>query len=451
MPRRVDLLVVGAAAGYVLLTGWAMATLSYDVWGALVVVPVVVAVSVPLLRRTFAGPLEPLYPIALVGLVAKLGGTALRYWVAFGPYRGSTDSVRYDTFGKLFAGEIWRGERGLTGVLPRGTGTAFVSRLTGTVYTFAGTSRLAGFVIFAWMGYWGTVWFVRAAVLAVPGLARRRYALMVFLAPSLLFWPSSIGKEAVSLLGLGIATYGIAMMSTGRRWATGAVATAVGLAGAALTRPHVATIWLAAMVVALVVALVTGRSASGRLPTSVLVVAALVGLFLVATFAIRYLDPGTDDEADVGTRITNILDETTRRTEQGGSSFVPLNVDGPRDWPLAIGRTLTRPFVWEADTIAEMLPAIEVTVLLGLGVAGRRRLANLPRMLATCPLVAFACSALVMFGLAFTPIGNLGILTRQRSLVLPLLLLLVCIPERAVRQAAPAPTEPFRLVASRPR
>jgi hypothetical protein len=34
----------------------------------------------------------------------------------------------------------------------------------------------------------------------------------------------------------------------------------------------------------------------------------------------------------------------------------------------------------------------------------------------------------VTFGVAFASIGNLGILTRQRSLILPLVLLFWCVP-----------------------
>jgi hypothetical protein len=42
-----------------------------------------------------------------------------------------------------------------------------------------------------------------------------------------------------------------------------------------------------------------------------------------------------------------------------------------------------------------------------------------------------------MVGLAFTSFGNLGILTRQRSLVMPLFALLWCLPPRHRRAATP--------------
>ena len=43
-----------------------------------------------------------------------------------------------------------------------------LDRLTATIYTVFGSSRLAGFLLFGWMGFWGALWFVRAAMLAIP-------------------------------------------------------------------------------------------------------------------------------------------------------------------------------------------------------------------------------------------------------------------------------------------
>jgi hypothetical protein len=62
-------------------------------------------------------------------------------------------------------------------------------------------------------------------------------------------------------------------------------------------------------------------------------------------------------------------------------------------------------------------------------IAQGRRLANLPQMLLH-PFVVFAMAVLIMSGIAFSSIGNLGVLTRQRSLVVPFLLLPLCLPPR---------------------
>jgi hypothetical protein len=433
MTGGVERLAVVAAALYVLVAGWAMFSLSYDIWGAFIIAPVIVIVTVPLLRRLFTGEHAALFPIALVGLFAKLVGSMYRYWVAFDAYGGSADAGRYHDYGKAAAGNIWEGLGTTWPALPRQVGTPFVEQLTALVYTFIGTSRLAGFFFFAWLGFWGLVLFLRAALVGVPGLAQRRYALLVFLTPSLVYWPSSIGKEAVMCLFLGLASYGGARLLSGR-WGGWAVPiTLLGIIGARFVRPHFAALWVGALVVGLLSGLLTGRSGRGvigRLGTITLAVIAVIGLTAVARVTLNYLDPQTEESegAVVSERITNIFEETERRTEQGGSGFETITISGPQDYPYAIVRTLTRPLLTEARSFAELLPAIEMAALVVLGLASWRRLANLPRMMLSSPYVVFAVVVLVMFGIAFTSVGNLGILTRQRSLVVPLLLLPLCLP-----------------------
>jgi hypothetical protein len=46
------------------------------------------------------------------------------------------------------------------------------------------------------------------------------------------------------------------------------------------------------------------------------------------------------------------------------------------------------------------------------------------------PFVIFAETAIMLSALAFASFANLGILTRQKTLILPLLLLLPCLPTR---------------------
>ena len=75
-----------------------------------------------------------------------------------------------------------------------------------------------------------------------------------------------------------------------------------------------------------------------------------------------------------------------------------------------------------------------MTALLLVGVVSWRRLANTPKLMLTTPYLVFAALCVVTFGVAFASIGNLGILTRQRSLVLPLLLRVLVPAADRVRQ-----------------
>ena len=46
----------------------------------------------------------------------------------------------------------------------------------------------------------------------MPEGRARTYGWLVFFFPSLLYWPSSIGKEAWICFGLGLASYGVALI-----------------------------------------------------------------------------------------------------------------------------------------------------------------------------------------------------------------------------------------------
>lgn len=437
---NVTVLVVVAGLGYALLAGWAMANVGYDVWGAIVVVPIMALFSVPMVRHTFRGELRPLANVALVGLAAKLVGTLLRYWVVFGAYGGAADADQYHNSGRLLAGDVHSGVASFVDVIPHAQGTQFIQQLTGFLYTFVGASRLAGFLWFGLIGYWGVVFYVKAACLAVPGLAQRRYALLCFLAPSLVFWPSSIGKEAWMCLCLGLISFGAATLWGGRWHVRSLLPLVGGAVGAALVRPHFAFIWLGALFAALVVGVVVGRSnraGAGRVVQLGLGLLAVVGLVLVARVTISYLSPG-DEQTSVGSAIDKIGEETSLRSTSGGSSFAPVVVAGPADYPTAIWRTLTRPLLHEATGLTSLIPALETTALVLIAALGWRRLVSVPRAVLTTPYVTFCFLVTLMCGLALSRFGNLAILVRQRSLVWPPLLVLLCLPAWRPRPRTPS-------------
>ena len=436
--------LIAAAIGYLGAVSWAMSNISFDIWGALVTGPLLMLVGVLGVRRMFGGDLQPLQRVMWLGLAAKMVGALARYWVAFDAYGGSTDAERYHLYAKEAAGKVWSGEAPFSSVLPSGTGTEFIERFTALVYTLTGASKLAGFLFFSWLSFWGLAWFVRAACLAVPDLERRRYAALCVLAPSLVYWPSSIGKEAWMMLWLGIATYGIARLFAGREFFRSFLISAAGLGGAAFVRPHMAGLWLAGLLPALLAAVFRRRNTRDHrrgLAIERLLLVMAIGVVAVALSAagsatVRYLNARGDVVELSGTSITDILTETTRRTEQAGSIFTPPTINGPTDWPYASLRTLTRPLIIEVDGLAQLISALEMSVFLVICLLTIRRLLHLPKLVLTNPFVAFAMTSLFLGGLAYSSFANLGVLTRQKSLLLPLMLLIPCLPRRSRTRAA---------------
>ncbi len=447
-----DRLLIAGAAIYLLVTGWAMTALSYDIWGVFIVAPVLVVASIPLIPIAFDGRLARLVPIAWLGLGAKFGGAILGYIVRFDSYGGSADAGKYHEAGRLLAADVRSGVASPVSVLPTGTDTDFLEQLTGLVYTVIGSSRLAGFLVFTWFSYWGLVFAIKAAAIAIPKFATRRYACLVFFLPSIAYWGSSIGKEAVVGLSLGVATYGAALLLADRgRRSTAVVFVLAGLIPAARVRPHFAAIWAGALVIGLFVKfgmeLVEQRDSTeqrrSRLGVLVLLAVAGVGFAVVASITLNYLNPVdqvNEQQEAVTDRFSSIFDRVGEQTGQGGSVYEPIAISGPWDWPYAATRTLTRPLLPEANTLNEFLPAIEMTALVALAVISWRRFVNVPFLLLRTPYLVFALLCVGTWGVAFASFGNLGLLVRQRSLVLPLLLVFWCVPEwwPAVRTTVPA-------------
>ncbi len=428
--RILPKLVVLCGAIYVLATGWGMFNLSFDIWGAFIVAPVLAGVGVLGLRRFLTGGQRALLPIAIIALFAKLAGAMVRYWVAFDAYGGASDSSSYHAAGSLLARQVREGRISIVELIPSELGTRFIDHLTGIIYVAFGSGRLSGFLMFSFMSFWGLVLFVKAAIVGIPGLAQRRYAALCMLAPSVLFWPSSIGKEAWMCLCLGLASWGGSHVVIGQWRGRTLAGLILGITGAGFVRPHLAALWAAGIAAGLLAGMLTGRSGRGtrqRVTGVLLLGVAFVGVFAVGTVAAKYLNPDPE-ETSVSGQVDAIQAETSRRSTGGGSEFVPIPISSPLDWPYVIERTLLRPTPFEINSVATALPGFESAILVGILLLGWRRLLSLPRMLVRSPYLLASLITVFGFGLAFSTLGNLGILVRQRSLIYPLMLLIWALP-----------------------
>lgn len=459
--RSLEASGITIAVAYLAAVAWMMANTSFDLWGAFVVAPPLGLLATWFIFRLFRGSQRPLAVVMSAGLVVKLGGVMARYWVGFEAYGGSIDAARYHEAAARMVGRIRGGDAGYGLLLPAdGGGTLFLEKFTGMVYVVTGPSRLAGFLVFGLIGYLGVVLMVKAAVIAVPGLAARRYAVLCALSPSLVYWPSSIGKEAYMLASLGLVAFGVARVMSRRRLLPSLAVVGLGLAAASMVRPHLALLWLAGIVPALLVAFVRARggrpghvAVQRAVLAGVLLVAAAGTLFL-SRYALEFLT-FTEDTTPSGDTLSAILQETTRRTAQAGSNFEPPSVDRVQDWPYAIVRTLTRPLPFEARNLFQLLTSLEIAALLALCVLWWGRTKHLVWATLTVPFVAYAMSVLVVSGLVYSSFANLGVLARQKSLVMPFLLLIPCVPRRPMRQWTQRPAlartdaEPVRVGAGR--
>ena len=308
-------------------------------------------------------------------------------------------------------------------------GTGALRYITGLVYAVSGSDFFVGFLVFSTLSFLGTVFFYLAFATAVPNGNRRRYALLVLLWPTMLFWPSSTGKDAWMVFTVGLASYGIARVFAHGRG--GYLCLAAGLAGTTAVRPHITLVLFVAIFVAYLLRPVDGTVGGGWFgKLAGVVVLLVVGSLVVANveeyFGIDELNPDS---------VTATLDEAQRRSSQGGSGYEPIRVNSPVDYPLAVTTVLFRPFPHEAGSAVMLATSAEGLVLAVLVVLAAWSLWSLRHalgLLRASPYLLFALSYVAMFCFAFAAIGNFGILARQRAQVLPLLFVLLALP--------PAPT-----------
>lgn len=423
LTARLDV-VLGVLFGATLagVFAWALDTQSYNVWGAMIVVPVVVAINAVLIWRVSRRSSEPwLAGILGVAFVAKLGGTIVRYFVAYVVYKGQADAERYNVYAASQYG-LWR--QGLL-VWEWGgkQGTQVMELITTGVYTVIGPSPLAAFVVFSSFAFWGQYLLYRAFRIALPGGNGRRYALLVLLLPSMLYWPSSIGKESWLLLFVGVTALGAAKLFNHQHG--GRVLLATGALGTALVRPHVAVLLFAALLAAQLFRPTGARSTD--ILTKVGGVLVLGGAaFILATQSASFL--GIDDLGWQG--VSESVDAAGGLTVEGGSAFTPVPITSIIGIPIAIITVIFRPFPWEAHNAQLLLQSLEGVFLLILAVRAWPRLRRLPSILRRNPYVTFCVVYCSGFIWAFASFGNFGILARQRVLMIPLVLVLLCLPTR---------------------
>jgi hypothetical protein len=423
-PSVVLAVVLPVVAGYAAVFALAMQHTTYDIWGALWLAPVLIAISVPVLLRFAANEPNPhMGQFLVAALVLKLAASLPRYYTVVSVYERG-DSQRYAETAVQLRQNFLAFDFSLTplGVDSR-TGTQFVEIVTGVVFTMIGPSLIGGFLFFSWLSFWGLFFFYRAFRVAVPDGDTTRYAMLLFLLPSMLFWPSSIGKEAWMTFVLGLTVYGCALLLTRRRGAT--IFLALGLAGILMVRPHMAIPVVAGLVLAY---LLRGHSAQrvvalGRLRT-------VLGLGIIGAATLLVARQVAEffglDEFNLDTA-TETFEEVERRSGQGGSEFVGT---GPslRNLPLNTVTVLFRPFPIEAHNMQALLAALEGVVLVVLFVFAWPRLRTIPRRLLKQPYVTFCVTYAVLFCFMFSAVHNFGILVRQRVLVYPFVLVLLALP-----------------------
>ena len=426
------------AAAYVVVMALSASVLSWDIWAALVIAPILFTLTVPIVRRGLRNDPDPrMARLVMVAFVAKMAGACARYALTFEVYEGRADAEGYHGSGARLAKAFWEGNLAeqMRFDAPKLTGTPFINIVTGFFYAGTGPTKLGGFLIFAWLSFLGLFFFYKALAIGFPEANLRRYALLVFFMPTMLYWPSSLGKEAWICFALGLATLGVALIL--RHQPLGYPLAGLGLLGTAMPRPHITVLCFGALAVAY---LFRRQAWSDARLGPVGKVVGIVVLLGAGGFAVGQAASFFElNEVSSGS-VTSVLDRATQQSGQGGSEFTPVPVKTPAQFPAATMAVLFRPYPWEANSAQALVSSLEGTVLLVLFAAAIPRLARLPALIFRVPYIAYCIGFTTMFVIAFSSISNFGIMTRQRTQVLPLFLVLLALPDARNEMVDPTPT-----------
>jgi len=368
----------------------------------------------------------------LWGVVFKLVAT----WFRYSTFEGGGDAIHYDQDARRLAA-AWFGS-GEAPVLNDLRKTNFVRWFCGIVYELFGSDMIMGFFAFGLLAFIGTYLWYRAAVIAVPFLNRRLYLGLVLFAPSIAFWPSSIGKESLMQLAFGLVALGTAHLMH-HRLLRGLLVAAPGGWLMWVVRPHL----LAIATVAVGIAYLLGRrtSVDGSVPKVSLMrpIGAVVLALLVAFAVTAGADSLGIEELSVA-GIEQELQETNEQTSQGSGKFESGGGSlSPVTLPLGLATVLLRPFPWEVETANQIVASLESAALAAFVIYRRKSLWLSLTRARTTPFLLYCWVLMLLYSAAFSSFGNFGILVRQRSLILSALLVLVSLD--AVRIRAPGSKE----------
>jgi hypothetical protein len=348
-----------------------------------------------------------------VGMLAKMAAAGLYVTMVVRLYDYTADMPHYFYAAQGFATDYL--QTGILTVPDPLWGTNFPPFLAQCIFVVTGISLPVAMVVFASMSFWGAYLIYRAFCIGFPNAARfDLVATLAFLLPSCVFWTASLSKDAVVMLGAGIATYGFARVHQ-RVSLQGYVLLVTGLVVIMTVRPHMAGI----IAVAFVFPYLLGANRTGMsgLALKVVGLPALVGLtWVFVSQAETYVE--MSDFSQSGSAVMQVAKSNSGF---GGSTYGESLGSRMALAPFL----LIRPFPFEVRNFQAAFASLEGMGLLVLFVRRRKALYLTLARIRSNPFAMF----LVLYAIEFTAIyaaatTNFGLLNRQRVMLLPFVLML---------------------------
>jgi hypothetical protein len=294
-----------------------------------------------------------------------------------------------------------------------GTGTPFIDFLTWPFIHVLGFSYEMMMMMFAWFGYWGFVCFY---IVFRENTRFRHYLLRVDLTtlfiflPNMHYWTASLGKGSVIFLGLGLTMYGLSRL--GRR----KVALLLGLLIVYHVRPHIFFV----MAVAILTGLLTAREKIPLFQKLLLTAGVATAIFFLFDDVMAFASIDSDN-------ILESFDElASHRAFELAKAGSGIDMSG-YPLPFKLFTFWFRPLFFDAPGIIGIIVSVENLLYLFL----TAKLFNYQfvsfclssRAIVKSMMVAFLVTSLALSG----PLSNLGIIVRQKSMVMYFLLFIILV------------------------
>jgi hypothetical protein len=383
----------------------------YEYTSSFILIPVVVALNVILALRISRGdpflhlvlPIAIIFKLAACGLYLYMvrnvlgGGDAEDYFA-----RGSSIASLYSTTGEWqFLVPFWS--------------TNFITMLSGALQILIGPSFPAVSVIFGMLSFWGEFFAYRAFCTAFPRGDRYLLGILLFFLPSIVFWPSTIGKDALIMLFIGICVYGFALVNQ-QPSPKAFFYLGLGLLLTMTVRPHIAAMLVISMTAPFLLA--TNRRGAAAALTKMIGFGLLVGsTYLIAAQARTFLQ---FDDISGGMKA---VDNVNRANHYGNAAIGEDESMFVR--AISAPVLLFRPFLWEVHNVPSTLASVEGLLLLVFTWRRRRELLQMLRRWKIDSFAAFLLVYTIQFSIIFAgAMSNFGLLARQRVMLLPFALML---------------------------
>jgi hypothetical protein len=295
------------------------------------------------------------------------------------------------------------------GASPLRVGTHAVVAFTSVFSVALGLSLFGVFLVFNIFGYIGLLAFAGALKSATrfKRYQIRLLAWIIVFLPSVSFWSSAIGKDAVAFMAMGLALWAALDLKT--RWLLMAFAVLAML----FVRPHMAGI----MVIGLsaVFTFEAGLPRSRRVFLGFLSIGAAA---VIIPFGLQYAGVGASADVD---GLMEYIGERQDYNQEGGGGVDISSMS----LPMQLFTYMFRPMIFEASSIFQLAASVDNIILAFLFLLGGKEILRRRQNPINDARIFLWVYALLAWVLLAMTTSNLGIAMRHKWMFTPMLIYLL--------------------------